>query len=125
MARALSKFVRRYTTLSSALDTLNNNKLVLLSPAKWDDTNDAHFMELYRAQANVESVLALCCTMATETYHHWRVFTQGMEGVCFELDRHRLEAAIGRMPDLVAGPVEYKLVKHLEGEVAPGFRTVG
>lgn len=114
MARALSKFVRRYTTLSSALDTLNNRMLTLLSTTKWDDTNDAYFMEIYRTEAKLGSVLALCCTMATETYHHWRVFTQGLEGVCLEFDRGRLEAAIGRMPELVAGPVEYKLVKDLE-----------
>jgi hypothetical protein len=80
MVRDLDKFVRRYTTLSSALDTLVQKQLVLLSPSKWDDLNNVRFLELYQSHANVGSVLALCCTLATETYHHWKVFTQGIEG---------------------------------------------
>lgn len=114
MTRALSNYVRRYTTLSSALDSLVHGKLVLLNPSSWDDTNDAHFMELYRTQARLGSVLALCCTMATETYHHWRVFTQGMEGICIEFNRRPLESNVLKIPELTAGPVEYMLVKDLE-----------
>lgn len=111
--RTLDKFVRRYTTLSSALDTLVRQRLVLLSPAKWDDTNDVEFMELYRAHAEAKSVLALCCAMASETYHHWRVFTQGMEGVCIEFEKAALENAV-RGHGVVAGPVEYLRVRDLE-----------
>lgn len=111
--RTLDKFVRRYTTLSSALDTLVHQRLVLLSPAKWDDTNDVEFMELYRAHAEAKSVLALCCAMASETYHHWRVFTQGMEGVCIEFEKAALETAV-RGHGVVAGPVEYLRVRDLE-----------
>lgn len=111
--RTLDKFVRRYTTLSSALDTLVHQRLVLLSPAKWDDTNDVEFMELYRAQAGAKSVLALCCAMASETYHHWRVFTQGMEGVCIEFEKAALEAAV-RGHGVIAGPVDYLRVRDLE-----------
>ncbi|WP_343519902.1 hypothetical protein [Sphingomonas sp.] len=112
--RTLDKFVRRYTTLSSALDSLVHQRLVLLSPAKWDDTNDVEFMELYRAHADAKSVLALCFAMASETYHHWRVFTQGMEGVCIEFEKAALEMAVGAGPRLVAGPVDYLQVKQLE-----------
>lgn len=118
--RTLDKFVRRYTTLSSALDTLVHKRLVLLNPAKWDDTNDVEFMELYRAHAEAKSVLALCFAMASETYHHWRVFTQGMEGVCIEFEKAALEtaigaeAAIGAGPLLVAQPVDYLQVGQLE-----------
>lgn len=112
--RTLDKFVRRYTTLSSALDSLVHQRLVLLSPAKWDDTNDVEFMELYRAHAEAKSVLALCFAMASETYHHWRVFTQGMEGVCIEFEKAALETAVGAGPRLVAGPVDYLQVKQLE-----------
>jgi hypothetical protein len=112
--RTLDKFVRRYTTLSSALDTLVHQRLVLLSPSKWDDTNDVEFMELYRAHAGAQSVLALCCAMASETYHHWRVFTQGMEGVCIEFEKAALEAAVSGHAGIVTGPVEYLRVRDLE-----------
>lgn len=112
--RTLDKFVRRYTTLSSALDTLVHKRLVLLNPAKWDDTNDVEFMELYRAQADAKSVLALCCAMASETYHHWRVFTQGMEGVCIEFEKAALETAVDGHAGVVVGPVDYLRVRDLE-----------
>ncbi|WP_423602946.1 hypothetical protein [Sphingomonas sp. MS122] len=112
--RTLDKFVRRYTTLSSALDTLVHQRLVLLSPAKWDDTNDVEFMELYRAHAEAKSVLALCFAMASETYHHWRVFTQGMEGVCIEFEKAGLETAVAGTAGVVGAPVEYLRVRDLE-----------
>lgn len=112
--RTLNKFVRRYTTLSSALDTLVHERLVLLSPSKWDDTNDVEFMELYRAHADAKSVLALCCAMASETYHHWRVFTQGMEGVCIEFEKAALETAVQDHAGVIAGPVDYLQIRQLE-----------
>lgn len=111
MARTLNKFVRRYTTMSSALQTLKQRKIVLLSPSKWDDSNDAYFMELYKAKSSSKSVLALCCTMASETYHHWKVFSSGIEGVCIEFYREPLEDAINRAPGFRFGPVEYLRVK--------------
>lgn len=112
--RTLDKFVRRYTTLSSALDTLVHQRLVLLSPSKWDDTNDVEFMELYRAHADAKSVLALCCAMASETYHHWRVFTQGMEGVCIEFEKAALETAVRAQPGVISGAVDYLQIRQLE-----------
>jgi hypothetical protein len=114
MTRDLEKYVRRYTTLSSALDTLAEKRLVLLNPSKWDDLNDVYFMELYRAHANVGSIVALCCTLATETYHHWRVFTQGMEGICLEFERQSLERTLRTIPDLQMRKVDYLKVGELE-----------
>src|ERR1044072_5759088 len=78
----LRNIVKRFISLSSALDTLTHGRVVFPTPKKWDDTNDSYFMELYRLESGAGSVLALCCTRATETYHHWRVFTDGKEGGC-------------------------------------------
>lgn len=114
MARNLDKYVRRYTTLSSALDTLVQQQLVLLNPSKWDDLNDVRFMELYRSHARVGSVLALCCTLATETYHHWRVFTQGMEGICLEFERSLLENDLYDVPGIEMSKIDYLKVSDLE-----------
>ncbi|GAA4036556.1 DUF2971 domain-containing protein [Parerythrobacter jejuensis] len=116
--RRLANFVRRYTTLSSALETLKQDKLVLLSPSKWDDSNDTFLMDLYRSQVEARSVLAMCCTMARETYHHWRVFTDGIEGICIEFKRAPLEDAISGLASVRAGPVEYLKVKELR-ELGP------
>ena len=118
--RALRKFVKRYTTLSSALQTLNQKKLVLLSPSKWDDANDAYFMDLYRAKTSSPSVLALCCTMAKETYYHWRVFTSGIDGIAIEFHREQLERAVERQAGFRAGPVNYMAVKGLEQSIGSG-----
>jgi Protein of unknown function (DUF2971) len=114
MIRGQDKYVRRYTTLSSALDTLAQRHLVLLSPSKWDDQNDVYFMELYKEHHNLGSVLALCCTLATETYHHWRVFTQGLEGVCIEFEREALEFSFASNPEITTRKVEYLKVSDLE-----------
>lgn len=115
MARTIDKYVRRYTTLASAFDTLVHRRIALLSPAKWEDTNDVDFMELYRVHTGAASVVALCFAKASETFHHWAVFTKGMEGVCVEFDRRLLEQALRRAnPNIIAKPVEYLLVKQLE-----------
>lgn len=119
MAMALNRFLRRYTSLSSVLDTLSNHKIVLCSPTKWDDTNDIHFMELYKSSVDAASVQAICCTMSTETYHHWRIFTQGMDGVCVEFEREPLQMAVRDLPHIIAGPVEYLKVTELE-KLGPG-----
>ena len=112
--RSLTKYVKRYTTLSSALDTLKNQHLILLNPSKWDDTNDSYFMELYQTKTDCGSLLALCCTMATETYHHWKVFASGMEGVCIEIDRVFLERSVASDHHIKVRQVEYLKVKELE-----------
>ena len=118
MDRDLSRYLRRYTTLSSALDTLLNKRLVLLSPAKWDDQNDVRFMELYRASSQIGSVLALCFARTRETYHHWRVFTQGMEGVCLEFHHAELSHTVNSTLGVEARNVDYLLVRELK-ELTP------
>jgi len=112
--RQLRNYVRRYTTLSSALETLSKKKLVLLSPSKWDDSNDSYLVELYRNHIGAKSVLALCCTMATETYHHWRVFTSGMEGVCIEFQREPLQQAVNQFQNVSADAVNYLTIDELK-----------
>jgi hypothetical protein len=52
--------------------------------------NDSYFLRLYREQQRLKSVLALCFTEATETYHHWRVFAPGPSGVCVAFKRAEL-----------------------------------
>jgi hypothetical protein len=120
----LYNFVRRYTTLSGALQTLQQRKITLLSPSKWDDTNDAYFMDMYRANIPASSVLAVCCTMAKETYHHWKIFTAGIDGVCIEFQRAPLEAQIEAMPGLRCGAVDYLQVGELEQLGPDDFRRL-
>lgn len=107
--------IRRYTTLSSAMDILKHNRLTLLDPTTWDDKNDSYMVELYRQHVGAGAVTALCCSAAaSETYHHWRIFTQGAEGVCVIFDRAKLEAALTAAGDLRFGAVEYKWIYELK-----------
>jgi hypothetical protein len=86
---------------------------VLRNPAHWDDTNDSYFLELYKAEMGARSIVAACFTRATETYHHWRVFTPASEGICIEIDRAQLTASLKNSDHCAVGAVEYLLVREL------------
>jgi hypothetical protein len=111
--RALQNHVRRYTTLSRVLEVLEHRTLTLVEPSSWDDSNDVELLKLYEAHNNAASVLALCFTMSTETYHHWKIFAGKPFGVCLELRRAPLELSLNKVPRIVARPVEYLKVKDL------------
>lgn len=110
----LYNYVRRYTTLSSALHLLQTRQLTLLSPNKWDDANDVAFMEFFREAQGIPSVMAACFAMSKETYHHWKVFTDGMEGICIEFDRKALTNSLHATPGILLGPVNYLQVRELQ-----------
>jgi hypothetical protein len=81
--------------LAATLHVLRNKCLTLLSPATWDDRNDAFFLSEFKKQTCAKSVLALCFAEAAETYHHWRVFSHGSDGACIEFEKPKLEEALG------------------------------
>ena len=92
--RTSPSFLNRYTTLPVLFDILSKRSLTLLSPATWEDRNDAYFMERYKTKKRLTSVLALCFSNKRETFHHWKVFSQGFSGVCIKFDRQKLIEAI-------------------------------
>lgn len=81
--------LRRYTDLSSVIDTLTRKRIVLLDPSLWDDRNDSHYIDQFKRRSGHASVLALCLTQAAETYHHWRVFAGGSGGMCIAFRKKR------------------------------------
>jgi len=117
----LRKYIKRYTSLRYASKALKTHTLLLPKPSKWDDLNDQHFVELYRNHVSAESVYALCCTMGAERYHHWRVFADGVTGVCLEFERAPFQHALNRMNGVRAGPVKY--LKMNELNPAEGYRA--
>ncbi len=88
------KILRRYTNLSSTLHILRNRHLTMLDPSSWDDRNDAFFMAEFQTRNDAKTALALCFAEAAETYHHWRVFSAGSDGVCLEFDKSKLIDAV-------------------------------
>lgn len=117
-ARAKKSILRRYSDLPSLLHLLLRKKLTLLSPKLWDDKNDSHYIEAYKQGKRLESALVLCFTEASETYHHWRVFSNGSSGICVEFDKSKLLLVLeGLAPieqrKVTAKRVQYKKIKEL------------
>lgn len=101
------RLLRRYTSLSALIQLLRSQALMLLSPSTWDDRNDAHFLRQYAQQKNLAAVLAACFSTAGETYHHWKVFSHGLDGACIEFDRDRLLDALKPYDGIRFGDVRY------------------
>lgn len=101
------EILRRYTDLPALIYLLSERKLTLLDPRFWDDSNDSHYLELYREKKQLQTVLALCFTQAGETYHHWRVFAGTSGGICIQFKKDVLLAALRKQAGLRTGSVEY------------------
>lgn len=84
----------------------------------WDDRNDAYFMGQYKAQASLKTLLALCFSEVPETYHHWRVFSHGTDGVRIEFDKATLLAAFKDDRRIVARSVDYREINELKRDPA-------
>jgi len=103
----LRKYLRRYTDLPALIYLLSNQCITLLDPETWDDKNDSHFVRLYKEKSGFQSVLALCFTQTSETYHHWRVFANGPSGVAISFKRDELLRGIRKKHGLRLGRVKY------------------
>ena len=119
-------FLYRYTNLASTLHILQTRSLTLLNPLNWDDRNDAYLLTRYREVKRAETVLALCFTQAWETYHHWRVFSSGSDGIRIAFHKSRLQEAIdshNRRDDIkpiIAESVQYaKIHDTTRSELTP------
>ncbi len=110
---AAPETLRRYTNLAAALHLLQTKKITLLNPATWDDKNDAYFMAEYKRILSAQTVLALCFSDTTETYHHWRVFSHGSDGVCIEFNKAPLLKSLNKITKLKKGKIKYELIKSL------------
>ena len=87
--------LRRYTRLPSAIYLLKKRCITLLDPQSWDDRDDAYDMERFRETENLKTLLALCLSESTDRYHHWRVFSYGMDGVCILFDKNKIVETLG------------------------------
>lgn len=108
--------LRRYTNLVAAIQILRTRKITLLNPQLWDDRNDSYGMSRYVDARGAKSVLALCFAEQHETYHHWKVFSPGVDGICIEFDRDGLMAAFDGKPGIRSGMVAYREIKQLRSE---------
>lgn len=90
----MKKYLRRYTHLPALLYMLREQKITLLKPTDWDDSNDSYYLLQYQEKKKLKSVLALCFSQSKETYHHWRIFSCNPAGVCIRFDQESLKKAL-------------------------------
>jgi len=99
--------LRRFTSLTVALDMLVERRVTLVDYAKWPDVNDRVGMNIYKSTLHYGFLGAMCLTMAKETFHHWQVFAGDTAGVCVFFRRKPFIAMFDGNPNVIHGPVEY------------------
>jgi hypothetical protein len=110
---SMTDFLRRYTNIPALIHLLTAKKITLLDPASWDDKNDSHFLSLYREKKSLQTVLALCFTQTSETYHHWRVFAEGSSGICITFAKDELLSAMTKRAGVTARAVRYLRMREI------------
>lgn len=107
-----SNELRRYTDLAAVLRTLKTRSITLLQPKTWDDRNDRNLMLAYQRRKKYKTALAICFAEAAETYHHWKVFSPGKDGMCVVFDKRRLTDLLTKL-EIRHGLVKYYTLKRL------------
>jgi hypothetical protein len=69
-------------------------------------------MSEFKTRKKAQSVLALCFAEAPETYHHWRVFSHGSDGVCLQFDKDALVEALEENGEIRFGTVTYSTINN-------------
>ena len=106
----------RYTNLAAAIHLLQTKTITLLDPATWDDRNDTFFLQKYKSEQNAKTVLALCFSLQSETYNHWRVFAGGVDGVCIQFNKERLVNTLNEASGFKHSIINYKTIRQLNKE---------
>lgn len=109
-------YVKRFTNIPALIYLLTNRAITLLDPMSWDDTNDSYYLTVYKEEKKLKTVLALCFTETSETYHHWHVFAGSSSGVCITFRRERLLNIMRRTPGVTCESVDYKTLDKMRKE---------
>jgi hypothetical protein len=107
-----TKFLNRFTTLPVLLDMLSRRCITLLEPTTWEDKNDSYYLEKYKMQRKLKTLLACCFSAKHETFHHWKVFSNGSSGVCIEFNAEKLLNTIESINGIQFRMVSYRLLKY-------------
>jgi hypothetical protein len=106
--------VKRYTELPYVLQILQTRRITLLNPSSWDDRNDSHFVKTWREKKGFGSALALCLTEAAQTYHHWKIFTNGASGACLFFNKVKLMKWLEEDDSIIGRSVEYRTLGQIQ-----------
>lgn len=111
------KILKRYTDIPALIYMLQKCEITLLDPASWDDKNDIFFMQQYKSKKELKTLLALCFTKASETFHHWKVFANGSSGVCITFKRSELLNLLSEKTGIRHEIVVYKKLNQVKGSL--------
>ncbi|EIF2259504.1 DUF2971 domain-containing protein [Vibrio cholerae] len=109
----MEQSLKRYTELPFLIDMLVTKEMTLLNPDTWDDRNDSFYIKQYAKVNGLKSTYALCLTEASETYHHWKIFSSGTSGIYVEFNRDKLLTSLDNQVNLQTQPVDYKKITDL------------
>ncbi len=112
-------YLRRYTHLPAALHMLRRGVIALLDPMSWDDSNDSHYINEYKRQKGLKTVLAACLSSSPETYHQWKVFAGNPSGVCIRFRQGLLLRAAKKVEGVTVGRVQYRTVREARRQTLP------
>jgi hypothetical protein len=79
-------------------------------------------MAEYKKKAKLRTLTALCFAEADQTYHHWKVFAPGSDGLCIDFDKQKLLASIpgpGRNGFFRHQAMDYFWIKELKDKGKP------
>lgn len=112
--RVRTPILNRYTSLPILLDILTRKEIYLLNPATWEDGNDRYYVEQYRVKKNRDAVLAICFTTRPHTFHHWKIFSGGVSGVCIQFDKTKFLNHARKVSGVSCRRVMYKVVDEID-----------
>jgi len=110
------KKLKRYTHLPQLLHMLRSRTITVLDPSStWEDKNDTYFLAKYKAaHQEIKSLLALCMTDASSTYHHWRVYAGAPSGVQIRFNPSAFRSWVDTHRNARLERVEYLRVDEFE-----------
>jgi hypothetical protein len=108
------KFLLKYTNIASLFDTLLHKRIFLLDPRSWEDKNDSYYIDVFKKKRGLNTVLALCFAETNETFHHWKVFSGNVSGVCIEFDKEKLLEHFKGIKNVKICKVKYRKINELK-----------
>lgn len=104
----------RYTNLPVLLDILHRKKLTLLNPDTWDDRNDSYYLNHYKENNNLKTLLALCFTEGKEAFHHWKIYSGNESGVRITFKKKELIKHFENNPNILMREVNYSTIRGVD-----------
>jgi hypothetical protein len=101
------------------LDILQHKRITLIGPETWEDRNDAYYMNRYRQEKGLKTLVAICFAERSERFHHWKVFSPGSSGICLEFDKKKLLSAFTSTKGVRTSAMRYLWIKDVTAKRPP------